>query len=139
MVTPNKELIGAVCGTSVSAVGTGLQTSEVLQIISLVLTIIGSLITISMAIISWWKKAKADGKITSDEIRKQYKIFCQNEGLIELADNIWSQLLKQRYACKSCTISEKSGFNERRIRGYRGISFKKKLEPNSEMPIFDWR
>lgn len=84
MVTPNKELIGAVCGTSVSAVGTGLQTSEVLQIISLVLTIIGSLITISMAIISWWKKAKADGKITSDEIQEGIDII-QN-GIDDLKD-----------------------------------------------------
>ena len=84
MVTPNKELIGAVCGTSVSAVGTGLQTSEVLQIISLVLTIIGSLITISMAIISWWKKAKADGKITSDEIQEGIEII-QN-GVDDLKD-----------------------------------------------------
>lgn len=84
MVTPNKELIGAVCGTSVSAVGTGLQTSEVLQIISLVLTIIGSLITISMAIISWWKKAKADGKITSDEIQEGIKIV--QDGLEDLKD-----------------------------------------------------
>ena len=84
MMSPNKELIGAVCGTSVSAVGTGLQTSEVLQIISLVLTIIGSLITISMAIISWWKKAKADGKITSDEIQEGIKIV--QDGLEDLKD-----------------------------------------------------
>ena len=80
----NKEVIGGMCGTALSAVGTGLQTSEVLQIISLVLTIIGSLITITMAIINWWKKAKADGKITSDEIQEGIEII-QN-GVDDLKD-----------------------------------------------------
>ena len=80
----NKEVVGGMCGTALSAVGTGLQTSEVLQIISLVLTIIGSLITITMAIINGWKKAKADGKITSDEIQEGVKIV--QDGLEELKD-----------------------------------------------------
>lgn len=80
----NKEVIGGMCGTALSAVGTGLQTSEVLQIISLVLTIIGSLITITMAIINWWKKAKADGKITSDEIQEGIEII--QDGLDDLKD-----------------------------------------------------
>ena len=80
----NKEVVGAMSGTALSAVGTGLQTSEVLQIISLVLTIIGSLITIAMAIINWWKKAKADGKITSDEIQEGIEII--QDGLDDLKD-----------------------------------------------------
>ena len=80
----NKEVVGGMCGTALSAVGTGLQTSEVLQIISLVLTIIGSLITIAMAIINWWKKAKADGKITSDEIQEGIEII--QDGLDDLKD-----------------------------------------------------
>ena len=80
----NKEVVGAMSGTALSAVGTGLQTSEVLQIISLVLTIIGSLITIAMAIINWWKKAKADGKITSDEIQEGIEII--QDGLNDLKD-----------------------------------------------------
>ena len=80
----NKEVVGAMSGTALSAVGTGLQTSEVLQIISLVLTIIGSLITITMAIINWWKKAKADGKITSDEIQEGIEII--QDGLDDLKD-----------------------------------------------------
>lgn len=80
----NKEVVGGMCGTALSAVGTGLQTSEVLQIISLVLTIIGSLITIAMAIINWWKKAKADGRITSDEIQEGIEII--QDGLDDLKD-----------------------------------------------------
>ena len=66
----NKEVIGAIVGTSTSAVGTAMQTKEVLSIISIILTIIGSLITISMAIISWWKKASADGKIDKEEVEE---------------------------------------------------------------------
>ena len=80
----NKEVVGAICGTSLSAVGTGLQTSEVLQIISLVLTIIGSVITITMALINWWKKSKADGKITEDEIKEGVEII--ENGINELKD-----------------------------------------------------
>ena len=68
-MTNTKEVIGGIVGTSVSAVGTGLQTNELLQTISLVLTIVGTCITIAMAVINWWKKAKEDGKITKDEIK----------------------------------------------------------------------
>jgi len=65
----NKEVIGGVVGTSVSAVGTGMQTNELLQKISLILTIIGSIITIVMALVNWYNNAKKDGKITKDEIK----------------------------------------------------------------------
>ena len=65
----NKEVYGAMAGTGLSIFGTTMQTSEVLQIISLVLTIIGSIITISMALLNWYEKAKKDGKITTDEIK----------------------------------------------------------------------
>ena len=64
----NKEVVGGIVGTGVTAVGTGLQTNEVLQAISIILTIIGTLITIAMALTNWWKNAKKDGKITKDEI-----------------------------------------------------------------------
>jgi len=64
-----KNLIGGIIGTGLSAVGTAIQTSEVLQIISLVITIIGALISmILIPILSWYKKAKQDGKITVDEV-----------------------------------------------------------------------
>lgn len=80
----NKEVVGAMSGTALSAVGTGLQTSEVLQIISLVLTIIGSLITIIMAVTNWWKKANADGKITKEEIQEGIDII--QDGIEDLKD-----------------------------------------------------
>lgn len=75
----NKEVIGGIIGTSVSATGTAIQTNEILQTISIVLTIIGTLITITMAIVNWWKNAKKDGKIDEDEI---------NEGLGIIKDGI---------------------------------------------------
>ena len=65
----NKETIGGIIGTGLSATGTAIQTNEILQTISIVLTIIGTLITITMAIINWWRNAKKDGKITKEEIK----------------------------------------------------------------------
>lgn len=65
------EIIFGAIGTGVSAVGTATQTNEVLQTISLIITIIGGLITfIIVPVLTWWKKAKADGKITTDEIKE---------------------------------------------------------------------
>ena len=71
----NKEVFGGIAGTSLSVVGTASQTNELLQDISLVLTIIGTLITIAMALINWWKSAKKDGKIDSDEIQDAVDII----------------------------------------------------------------
>ena len=82
----NKELIGGIAGTSLSIVGTASQTNELLQDISLVLTIIGTLITIIMALINWWKNAKKDGKITSDEIQDAVDII--KDGVDSIKDKI---------------------------------------------------
>ena len=71
----NKAFIGGIVGTLTSATGTALQTSEVLQIISLVITILGGLLTLGMGIWTWWNKAKADGKITPEEIEEGTKII----------------------------------------------------------------
>lgn len=64
----NKETLGGVGGIMISALGTGIQTNELLQTISLILTIIGTLITIVMALISWWNRSKKDGKISKEEL-----------------------------------------------------------------------
>ena len=64
------ELITGGVGTTLCVVGTASQTNETLQTISLVITIIGAIISmIIVPIISWYQKAKKDGKITSDEIK----------------------------------------------------------------------
>ena len=69
------ELIGGSVGTALSAVGTGLQTNDVLQTISLIITIIGGLITfIIVPLLTWYKNAKKDGKIDADELEEGAKI-----------------------------------------------------------------
>lgn len=65
----NEWIAGGV-GATLGAVGTATQTNEILQTISLVITIIGAIISmIIVPLISWYQKAKKDGKITSDEIK----------------------------------------------------------------------
>ena len=69
-----KELIGGTIGTLLSATGTALQPQEVLQIISLIITIIGAIISmIIIPILTWYKNAKKDGKITIDEVEEGVK------------------------------------------------------------------
>lgn len=81
------ELIGGSIGTALSAVGTGLQTNELLQTISLVITIIGGLITfIIVPLVNWYKKAKKDGKIDKDELKDGIDIIV--EGSEKLKDEI---------------------------------------------------
>lgn len=70
------ELIGGTVGTLMSATGTALQTQEVLQIVSLVITIVGGLITwIIIPLVTWWKKSKADGKIDKYEVKEGLEII----------------------------------------------------------------
>ena len=65
-----KEMIGAICGNIMSVVGTATQTSEVLQIVSLIISIIGGLITISMPFVAWFIRARKDGKIDKEELEE---------------------------------------------------------------------
>ena len=76
--------IGGIIGTSVSATGTALQTNEVLQTISLIITILGGVITIVFALLGWYQKAKADGKIDKDEIKEAVDII--KEGTEDIKD-----------------------------------------------------
>lgn len=70
-----KEVVGAGAGTILSATGTAFQTNEVLSTIQLVITIIGGVITIAMALLNWWKNAKKDGKIDKEEIKDAIDII----------------------------------------------------------------
>ena len=67
--------IGSAVGTSVSATGTAIQPNEVLQTISLIITILGGIITIVFALVGWYQRAKADGKIDKDEIKEAIDIL----------------------------------------------------------------
>ena len=79
------ELIAGGVGTSLGVIGTATQTNEILQTISLVVTIIGAIISmIVVPLISWWQKAKKDGKITEEEIQEGIGII--SDGLDSLKD-----------------------------------------------------
>ena len=82
----NKELVGGMIGTSMSAIGTSFQTNEILQTISIVITIIGGIITIVMALLNWWNKAKKDGKIDKEEIQEGVDILV--DGVKNLEDKM---------------------------------------------------
>lgn len=70
-------IIGAI-GTTFGIVGTATQTNEILQTISLIVTIIGAIISmIVVPLISWYLKAKADGKITIKEVKDGGEILGQ--------------------------------------------------------------
>ena len=77
-------LIGGTIGTSVSATGTAIQPNEILQTISLIITILGGIITIVFALIGWWQRAKQDGKIDKDEIKEAVDII--KEGTEDIKD-----------------------------------------------------
>ena len=65
------EIIVGSTGTALSVIGTATQTNEILQTISLIITITGALITyIGIPLFAWYKKSKADGKITKEEIKE---------------------------------------------------------------------
>lgn len=79
------ELIVGSVGTTLSAVGTASQTNDVLQTISLVITILGGIITfIIVPLVNWYIKAKEDGKITKDEIKEGVDIIV--DGVDKLQD-----------------------------------------------------
>lgn len=66
----DKEIIGGTIGTGLSAIGTATQTNDVLQTISLIITIIGGLITfIIVPLLTWYKKAKEDDEIDIEEVK----------------------------------------------------------------------
>lgn len=68
----------------VALVGSVVMIEGYLQIISLSLAILASLVSLSINIAKWWKKAKKDGKIDSEELEeldniiKEGKEECQN-------------------------------------------------------------
>ena len=64
--------VGAVLGS----VGTALQINEILQTISLVLTILGALVSfIIVPILSWYRTAKKDEKISTEELEEAAHIL----------------------------------------------------------------
>lgn len=76
-----KLIAAGTVGVVTQAVGTAMAPTEVLQIISLILTIIGTIITfIIIPLVNWYKRSKADGKITVDEIKEGAEILGEGIG-----------------------------------------------------------
>lgn len=65
---------------------TATQTEMILRISNLILTIIISLLILVSRIIDWYKKSKADGKITSDEVKEGIEII--TDGAKEIKGHI---------------------------------------------------
>ena len=64
------ELITGGIGTGLAVLGTATQLNEVLQAISLIITILGALVSfVVVPLLSWYRNAKKDGKITADELK----------------------------------------------------------------------
>ena len=62
------------------------QVEDALRIAGIVLSVIISLLIIIDKIITWWKNAKADGKMTEDEIKEGVEII--KDGTQEIKDHI---------------------------------------------------
>ena len=68
------------------------QVEQVLRIASFALSITISILIIISRVYDWWKKAKADGKITKDEIKEGVTII--TKGVEEVKHQIDSHTKK---------------------------------------------
>lgn len=73
-------------GTGSLWVLTATQLETVLKIANLILAIIISLIVLISRLVDWWKRAKADGKITKDEVKEGVEII--TDGVKEIQDHL---------------------------------------------------
>lgn len=81
------ELILGGAGTALAVLGTATQINEVLQTISLVITILGAFVSfVVVPLLSWYKNANKDGKITADEVKDAAKTL--KEGLDKTKQSI---------------------------------------------------
>ena len=80
-----KAFISAAIGATLGAVGTATQTNETLETISLIVTIIGAILSfIVCPLISWFNQAKKDGHIDNEEIEELTKDI--SKGINEIGD-----------------------------------------------------
>ena len=64
--------------SSISWILTVTQVNEVFEIIQIIFSCLVSLITILYIVWKWYKRAKADGKITAEEIEELKKEVDEN-------------------------------------------------------------
>lgn len=75
-----EELVTAAFGATLGIAGTATQTNEILETISLILTIAGAVVSfIVVPLLNWYLRAKRDGKITTDEIKEGFETL--NDGI----------------------------------------------------------
>lgn len=72
MIIPDDRIMYGAAGTIVSAVGAGMSVTELQAIISIVVTVAGFIISVliplGIKLVKKIKAAKADGKITKEEV-----------------------------------------------------------------------
>lgn len=66
----NDDTIGGIIGNSIAFIFTAVQSDQIFQLISFILTSVSVVITIAFTCYKWWCKAKQDGKVTKDEIQE---------------------------------------------------------------------
>lgn len=76
----------AVCGNLFTYILTLTQQNEIFQLVSLILSILVSVLIVISKIITWYKEAKKDGKIDTEEIKECIDIV--EEGLEEIKKDI---------------------------------------------------
>ena len=83
----NKTL-GGIFGTILSSMGMVISAEQLDHIVSIICSVVGAIIVILTSVIiplaKWYKKAKADGKITKDEVQEGVDIV--KNGIDELKD-----------------------------------------------------
>ena len=73
-------------GNGLTYVLSAIQTDEVFQIVEFALSIVLTFVLIAYRLWKWYKEAKADGKITADEIKDGLDIV--NDGVNEIKDKL---------------------------------------------------
>lgn len=71
---------------SVAILSTAIQPDRTLQIISMILTILSLTLSLILKLINWYKQAKADRKITKEEINEAVEIT--KDGIEEINETI---------------------------------------------------
>lgn len=81
----NEFLLGGV-GAALGVVGTATQMNEILQTISLIVTILGALVSfVVVPLLSWYRNVKKDGKISVDEAKAGAETLAEGMGKVKKA------------------------------------------------------
>lgn len=71
---------------SVAILSTAIQPDRTLQIISMLLTIMSLTLSLILKLINWYKQAKADRKITKEELNEAVEIT--KDGIEKISETI---------------------------------------------------